>query len=85
MKRRKSLQMRHDLEKSWICNKVRYPSKKDAQTKLNSMRGFGRKSGKKLRIYPCPNCKGWHLSHIKYHGRQKDNHGSRNTDEDQSF
>lgn len=50
----------------YSCGKSRYPTKKDAQTKLNSMGGYGRKSGKKLKIYPCPSCKGWHLSKIKY-------------------
>lgn len=47
--------------------KKRYPRKKDAATVRNSrMRGrsgYRRNRPKALRIYCCPDCGGWHLTH----------------------
>lgn len=42
------------------CGKRRYDSKKMAATVVNDQ---GRRhNGLKLRAYPCPRCKGWHVS-----------------------
>lgn len=45
------------------CGKYRYESKKAAAKARN--RAFARrhKLPDRLRIYPCPACKGWHLTH----------------------
>jgi hypothetical protein len=46
------------------CNKKTYPDKKTAQTVRNDlMRKRHRMHGaKNLRIYPHPQCRGWHLT-----------------------
>jgi hypothetical protein len=47
-------------------SKYRYPSKRDAMTALNKFsrgRGRGRHGRPEhLRAYPCPICRGWHLT-----------------------
>ena len=43
--------------------KTRYADKKAAVTQINwLMRGHRRKRPEKLRAYPCPYCRGWHLA-----------------------
>lgn len=44
-------------------SKNRYPTKKDAATAINSAMRRRRKRPAALRSYPCPICKGWHLTH----------------------
>ena len=46
------------------CGKIGYPDKKSAESKRNQLKRKGRKAnmGGKLRIYPCPDCKHWHLT-----------------------
>ena len=45
------------------CGKIIFKDKKDAETALNKRPwGF---NGRKLRIYPCLICNGWHLSKIR--------------------
>jgi hypothetical protein len=51
-----------------LCDKHRYPSKRDAITAINNrIRGHQRKRPEYLRAYPCPACRGWHLT--KKHDR----------------
>lgn len=46
------------------CDKRRYPTKKDATTAINCRTtGHQRHRPRFLRAYPCPLCKGWHLTH----------------------
>jgi len=49
------------------CNKTRYASKKDALTAMNArLRGRQRRRHGRpdqLRVYECPACGGWHLTH----------------------
>lgn len=52
--------MSRDLDK--MCGgKNRYDDKKAAISQINRIMR-GRHRVKKLRAYPCPNCRGWHLS-----------------------
>lgn len=69
---------------AYPCGKARYRSKKDAQTKMNEMNGYTKKADRKLKIYPCGKCKGWHMSKIKnyFDGRKENNHRSRHSDQD---
>lgn len=43
------------------CQKVIYPTKKDADTKINHMKSKVRRQPK--RAYFCEECKGWHITH----------------------
>ena len=43
--------------------KVRYASKKLAVTSKNRAMSRRRHRPKFLRAYPCPDCRGWHLTH----------------------
>jgi hypothetical protein len=42
--------------------------KRGAQTKMNYLLKIG--TERNLRIYPCPNCGGWHLSSNNSHHRK---------------
>lgn len=46
------------------CGKHRYPSKKDALTAKNAALKRRHNRPKQLRAYPCPQCRGWHLTHL---------------------
>ncbi len=44
------------------CGKSRYPDKRAAQSAMNArMRSHNRPDH--LRIYACPICRGWHMTH----------------------
>ena len=43
------------------CDKVAYPSKREAQTAANLR---FKQDHVKLRLYECPDCKAWHLTKI---------------------
>jgi len=45
------------------CTKHRYPDKKSALTAINHrLHGHQRNRPEYLRAYPCPDCRGWHLT-----------------------
>lgn len=44
------------------CGKVRYESKRQAATVRNAVMRRHNRRVKRLRIYPCANCGGWHLT-----------------------
>lgn len=45
------------------CGKLRYENKKAAITAMNRIMGSHRRNRPDhLRTYPCPDCRGWHLS-----------------------
>jgi hypothetical protein len=47
------------MDASKSCDGKRCYTKRDAQT----MRNAKKREGKLLRIYPCKECGGWHLTH----------------------
>lgn len=63
-------QRRHKRPKFYVpkapltrsCGKVRFATKKHAQTRCNEINNRERRKHL-LRIYECPYCGGWHLSH----------------------
>lgn len=46
-----------------MCNKVTYERKKDAQFKLNYLKKNRRVKTKPTRVYSCPDCGKYHLTH----------------------
>jgi hypothetical protein len=46
-----------------VCRKYVYPTKRDAQTARNAAFRRRRHRPDFLRIYACPECNGWHLTH----------------------
>ena len=48
-------------------NKVRYLTKKEAQSKLNFLKNSRSIKNKPKRIYYCEECKSWHLTHQIQH------------------
>jgi len=49
-----------------LCSGKKVYTKKEAQTVLNFLQGRG--NGKNLRIYQCPYCDFWHLTHKQKYG-----------------
>lgn len=47
------------------CGKTIYPDKRAAETARNSRLHSRHNRPCYLRIYPCPDCQGWHLAHGK--------------------
>lgn len=48
-----------------MCDKKRYSDKKTAVTAMNGLKKrHNLHYTNKLRVYPCPECRGWHLSKI---------------------
>ena len=57
---------------NYKCNKVCYPSKKDAQSKLNFLITTGQWNKKqKGRIYHCNQCMAWHLTHKEWEAKEE--------------
>ena len=49
--------------KTFACGKTRYPDKRAAVSQKNLIeRGHRGHHPGKLRVYPCPACRGWHLT-----------------------
>lgn len=47
------------------CGKVRYRDQQEAKMALSSIRSAAnRKAVYPVRAYECPECKGWHLTHL---------------------
>lgn len=46
----------------FICDKKTFPTKKDAQNSLKTIRSVGGEHKKPQRAYECPKCSGWHLT-----------------------
>ncbi len=47
------------------CHKHRYPDKQAAEGARNKRMASHHNRPAHLRIYPCPDCNGWHLAHGK--------------------
>lgn len=43
----------------WKTNKQRHARRRDAK---RSARSAERRSGRRIRVYECPHCDGWHLT-----------------------
>jgi len=56
-----------DGQLSRCFGKVRFPDKRAAATARNARMNSRYRRGKPkyLRIYPCPSCGGWHLTHTR--------------------
>lgn len=63
-KRSQSRLDKRNEEREKCQQKVRYESKKYAQTALNTLIANQGKEGQR-RIYSCPWCKGWHMTHVE--------------------
>ena len=49
------------------CHKTRYANRREAQSAMRAILKRGRRHSKpdpkSLRIYQCPKCGGWHMTH----------------------
>lgn len=53
----------HVMERCMGGGKVRFERKRDAQTSANHHMRRHKKTPGYLRVYHCPKCNGWHLTH----------------------
>jgi hypothetical protein len=73
VKRKRITELLSVTPKINLCNKAVFPSKKEAEYKINYLNetGVGKKKNKHgLRAYPCGKCKGWHLTSKPLSGRK---------------
>lgn len=49
-----------------FCEKIPYPTEKDAKYKIKQIRNLDQENKKPVRAYECEKCGAWHLTSISY-------------------
>lgn len=57
-----------------LCEKITFPSEKDAKYQIKQIREKEQKHKKPVRAYECEKCGGWHLTSISYEEWKKEKH-----------
>ena len=61
-----------------VCDKIQYPTEKDAKFEINRIKNLEQENKKPVRAYQCDKCSAWHLTSISHEEWKK---GNRNENE----